>query len=91
MAKLPRLGIITPSPRYIEQVTCLYGKPEKESKYQEIRIAAVLRVEPRIRGENFKKKAKYVEQDRRLANIVEEYSTREPLSYLKAISYHLTF
>ena len=56
---------------------------QKESKYQEIRIAAVLR------GENFKKKAKYVE-DCRLANIVEEYSTREPFSYLKAISYHLT-
>jgi len=32
MAKLPRLGIITPSPRYIEQVTCLYGKPEKRVK-----------------------------------------------------------
>ena len=85
MAKLPRLGIITPSPRYIEQVTCLYGKPEKRVKVSKIRIAAILR------GENFKKKAKYVEQDRCLSNIVEEYSTREPLSYLKAISYHLTF
>jgi len=59
---------------------------QKESKYQEIRIAAVLL------GEKFKKLAKYVEQDRRLANIVEEYTTQEPLSYLlKTISYHLTF
>ena len=58
---------------------------QKEAQYQEVRVNAL------ERGETIPKRRKYQEHDQRIIRLVEQYGTKDTISYLKSISYLLSY
>jgi len=44
-----------------------------------------------IRGVGLKRKTVYIRQDANLVTLFQEFENREPINYLRAVSYHLHF